>query len=207
MQDTDSASAVTVPASGGVSAEPLAYYDPGSSLWKTSQGSLLEGLGQFSGPWPASGLMRNGQLYERPMSVLPTAAPESLSWPTPNTGEGRRGADVTANRQGSPTLTGVVCWLTPQSRDHKGISQKVAKGLFTGGLPDQLLGLGRRDPENHNTPGNPRGSSLVLNARWVLCLMGFPTTWLDGVAPPSRRQATRLSPRLPSASPPASLSS
>jgi len=82
-------------------------------------------------------------------------------------------------------------WLMPQSRDHKGISQKVAKGLFTGGLPDQLAGLPA--PARRNTSGSRPESShpVVLNPRWVCTLMGLPPDYLDGVEPPSRRSGTR----------------
>lgn len=91
-------------------------------------------------------------------------------------------------------------WMTPQSRDHKGVSQKLATGQYTGGLPDQLAGL--HDQATHNMNGNRPASSPrpVLNPRWVACLMGFPVNWLDGVAPPSRRSATRSSLTSPNSS-------
>lgn len=421
-----------VPGSGGVSAEPFAWFDPSSWSWKTSQGSLLEDSTSFSGPWPVSGVMRNGKLYARATSgrhsfaresslwLTPNATPGATSnngenagrpatgkslakqadgrwptpdasmatggritgpqmsdtgrmpdgskrqvtlntaaarsWPTPQTrdgdssartipaaatarrrfDQGRRNLDdalamteratwptptsgdskgagsrnlegssahagvsltdavrfgnSTTPRQtkwptptvmdaadfmGKPdkgrtgpnsghTLTGKAVrdtWMTPQSRDHKGISQKVAKGEFTGGLPDQLLGMqrgadGPPAPENPNTDGSRPASSprllgdvwptpqayqapegmgkptstpldravtepgpsratkggnltprpLVLNPRWVLTLMGFPATYLDGVAPPSKRSATRSSPRSAPSSPAVSVS-
>lgn len=364
-----------VPGSGGVSAEPFASWDRSSWSWRTSQGSLLEDSTSFSGPWPASGVMRNGKLYARATSgrhsfaresslwLTPNATPGATSnngenagrpatgkslakqadgrwptpraedsessgrrqgrdvddtltakarasWPTPNAGESIRGSDATADREGSPTLTGAVrstwptptagdsesagsrnlegseahagvsltdaarygnsttprseaTWMTPQSRDHKGISQKVAKGEYTGGLPDQLLGMQRGEAgppaqENHNTLGSLQGFSpqavgdatwptpqayqapegmgkptstpldravtepgpsratkggqltprpLVLNPRWVLCLMGFPATYLDGVAPPSKRSGTRSSRKSAPSSPVVSASS
>ena len=43
----------------------LANYDPASSLWRTSQSCLVEGLQTYSDRWPRSGTMRNGTAYLR----------------------------------------------------------------------------------------------------------------------------------------------
>ena len=59
--------------SGKTSSGSLARWDPDTSSWRTSQASLAgEGSLPFSGRWPRSGTMRNGSLYEHPMSVRPT---------------------------------------------------------------------------------------------------------------------------------------
>lgn len=249
-----------VPGSGGVSAEPFASFDRASWSWRTSQGSLLEDSTSFSGPWPVSGVMRNGKLYARATSgrhsfaresslwLTPNATPGATSnngedagrpatgkslakqadgrWPTPTAGDSKSAGS--RNLEGSEAHAGVsltdavrfgnsttprqwqspqtsdangvrvpdgkrslglntqATWMTPQSRDHKGISQKMAKGEYTGGLPDQLLGMQRGPdgppaPESPNTPGSRPASSppLVLNALWVSALMGFPINWLD----------------------------
>lgn len=54
----------------------LASYDQDSSVWRTSQTSLLallnsreHGLAAFSETWPRSGMMRNGRAYRRRPSV------------------------------------------------------------------------------------------------------------------------------------------
>ena len=41
----------------------LMKYDPATQLWKTSQLSLFVGSTEFSGPWPRSGMMRNGVVF------------------------------------------------------------------------------------------------------------------------------------------------
>lgn len=233
------------PGSGLSSTDVLASFDPASSSWKTSAGSLFEDSTPFSDAWPDEGMTRNGRLYARRMLARRTAeracssSPTELDhWPTPQKVERddpKKEYTRPANayypdgRKCQPTLSGAVNrywptpiatdstssarhttttgvmhpgttltdavraddWMTPQSRDYKGISQKVAKGEYTGGLPDQLAGL--HDRVNHNTDGNPRAPSPrpVLNPRWVACLMGFPADYLDGVEPPSRRSGTR----------------
>lgn len=63
--------------------ESFARYDRDSSLWKTPQCSLLEGLDVFSETWPRWGTMRNGECLERPMLEPRIIATEYGSWPTP----------------------------------------------------------------------------------------------------------------------------
>ena len=51
-------------------------------------------------------------------------------------------------------------------------------------MTENLSRSGPRDPDTHNTVGNPPG---LLNATWVETLMGFPIEWTDFV-----RLATQL---------------
>lgn len=85
-------------------------------------------------------------------------------------------------------------WATPSTTDYKGsVTPAAARAELSNRgvrLPEQLTKLdGPPDQANPNTTGNPRESlpRPVLNPRWVLTLMGFPPTYLDGVVPPSRR--------------------
>jgi hypothetical protein len=69
---------------GPTSYRLFAYYDPPTSCWRTLQGTLVSGLDEFSGTWPAAGMWDLGQAYELPMLVPPTVAAESSSLlPTP----------------------------------------------------------------------------------------------------------------------------
>ena len=61
----------------------LARYNPGSRSWRTAQCSLLGGLELYSATFPRWGTLRNGELWERTMPVLPTAGNESGLWRTP----------------------------------------------------------------------------------------------------------------------------
>lgn len=128
-------------------------------------------------------------------------------WPTPQAHDatgGRGKNNLFADSHYKPhDLTDAIQpdWLTPQSRDHKGISQKPATGEFTGSICDQLLemqGSGPPGPASSSTTGS---RPVVLNPRWVAALMGFPVDWLDGVAPPSRPSGTRSSRKSPKSSP------
>ena len=70
--------------------EPLAFYDPGSSSWRTYAACLPLTEGEpsdvFSGTWPASGTTRSGRCYARPTPAHPTGGPACSSLlPTPMT--------------------------------------------------------------------------------------------------------------------------
>ena len=105
--------------SGPTSPAPLAFYDPESSSWRTSQATLLSDSMPCSVTLPRWGSMRSGALYERPMLAPATSEPDcSSSLPTPranaSTGKGRRG-------EGGPNLQTAVAMLpTPLARDAKG---------------------------------------------------------------------------------------
>lgn len=220
---------VRVPACGESLPDSLASYDPAQSVWKTSQGSLLEDSTSSSVIWPRSGMTRSGRLYALPTSArridgngcsswptpvvtdavgavnrnLPgskahaghsltdvvTGGQAPRAWPTPRA-EDSESSGARHSRGTTDTLTAMTRqWMTPQSRDWKGISQAPAtKGTYTGGLPDQLAGL--RDRANPNTPGSPPARSVVLNPAWVSCLMGFPEDWCDIGDVPLPRSAT-----------------
>jgi hypothetical protein len=61
----------------------FARFDRDTSSWKTAQCSLVEGLDEFSETWPEWASMRNGECWEREMSVLPMFEKGSGYWHTP----------------------------------------------------------------------------------------------------------------------------
>jgi hypothetical protein len=173
VQDYDEDSPAIDLDCGGASDVPLAWFDRATSSWRTSQGSLLAASTLFSDPWPVSGSMRSGQLFEHPTFRPRIVAPVCSSWLT------------------------LSEWPTPQARDHKGVDLNSREGGSS--LPHHVLtgarthgADGRLDRENRSTIGSRRERSRLesLNLRWVLCLMGFQPTWLDGIAPGTRQRAT-----------------
>lgn len=66
----------------------FARYDQSTRSWKTAQCSLIEGLDEFSGTWPKSGMMRSGQCWELMMSARPTSESACGFWRTPDTSAG-----------------------------------------------------------------------------------------------------------------------
>ncbi len=62
----------------------FARFDRDSSLWKTPQCSLLEGLDVFSETWPRWGTMRNGECWELPtLAGVMAGTASGFSHPTP----------------------------------------------------------------------------------------------------------------------------
>jgi hypothetical protein len=80
--------------SGGSLLDSLAYFDPDSCSWKTSQQSLLMASDVFSGILPASGTMRSGRLYPRAAWVRHTCDAECSLWPTPLASSDTRGFGI-----------------------------------------------------------------------------------------------------------------
>jgi len=63
--------------------ESSVKYDPATSLWKTRQCSLLEGLDEFSETWPKWGIMCDGESWELITPAHLTREIESGLWATP----------------------------------------------------------------------------------------------------------------------------
>jgi len=125
-------------------------------------------------------------------------------WPTPRSedsessgrrhGRGTSDTLTAATRDHEPAL-----FPTPAARDYRS-PNRLPYAERGGGMKGEQLNnfvaqIGPRDQGNHNTTGSPPAASAprVLNPRWVLALMGFPTTWLDGAVPRSKRRETRSS--------------
>ncbi len=68
---------------GPMYAQPLMRFDQDTQSWRTSEATSLWDLPMSSPTLPASGLMRNGELFARPMLERPTSATGSSSLPTP----------------------------------------------------------------------------------------------------------------------------
>ena len=74
---------------GPTSQVPLAFYDPESLCWRTSQTTLLEAGGERLETLPAWGTTRGGALYGRPTPERLIAGRESSPShliPTPDAG-------------------------------------------------------------------------------------------------------------------------
>lgn len=163
---------------------PAASSNNGSNAGQPQSGKSP--MRQIRGEWPTS-TSADGERtsLQYPGNHNPTLL--GACWPTPRA-EDAECAGERVSRGRTDTLLSRVRektdeWITPQARDARGITQGVALGDFTDALPDQLAGL--HDRVNGSTPGSLPGQSPrpMLNPRWVLTLMGFPSDWLDGVSP------------------------
>ncbi len=67
--------------SGPSSSESFAWYDPDTSSWKTSQGSLLPEWETYSETWPRAGMTRSGKAFRLRLLAPRIYGGESSSWP------------------------------------------------------------------------------------------------------------------------------
>lgn len=159
----------------------LAYYDHATSSWKTYGLLWEEDYPESSETWPATGMMRNGKLYQRPRLVPRISESDCLLWPTPTAGDSIRGATIYSG--GNPSLLQAVreMWPTPTVcglHNRKGLSKSSGDGLSTAAKA-----------------GEDTANTGSLNPEWVGWLMGFPLGYTN-----CEDSATPLSPKSPSGS-------
>ncbi len=63
--------------------ESFARFNPNTSLWKTAQHSLFEGLEEFTGTWPRFGMMIDGECSELANLDSHIHGKDCFYWPTP----------------------------------------------------------------------------------------------------------------------------
>ena len=117
---------------GRSSPDCFAYFDHDSCCWRTSQGTLVSGLDEFSETWPDSGTMRSGRVYELQGLERPTCESGSSSWPTAsasvaNDGESLKSWErrreknlalhLNGNGMGTPLTIAAVRWPTARMED------------------------------------------------------------------------------------------
>ena len=98
--------------------DPFARLDANGVFWRTSpQFSLFLQDTPYSENLPKAGSMRNGFLYERPMSALRTAGNGSSSWPTARAED----SECCGNHPGGADSLGGAAkgWSTPSTEDFK----------------------------------------------------------------------------------------
>ncbi len=179
----------------------LASFDPDTWLLKTSQACALEGWTTFSGTLPRSGMMRNGRVYERPMSAPHIDENGSGLWPTPRAEERQQ---HNSSDKYVALSKAVRTWPTPRVTTGGMIaSKKQVRAVLEGRINERGAGAcklelsvevaeARKDwatPTAHPRTHTPRqvdhGEQLAnqvrgqLNPTWVEWLMGFPLGWTD----------------------------
>ena len=148
--------------------ESSVKFDPATSSWKTRQGSLLEGLDEFSETWPRWGIMRGGECWELTTQALPTSGNESGSWPTPTVcgNYNRKGLSKTS---GDGLATSVKQWPTPQASDNRD------RGNLGSGAIQRRRDKGKQIGLSQSVSD----TSGALNPPWVEWLMAWPLEWTD----------------------------
>ncbi len=154
---------------GRMSPTPFATYDPDTSCWRTCEATLFSDSPPYSATFPAWGMTRSGDAYERQMSERPTVASDCSSLlGTPNAHpRTHTPRDV---RHGMQLANQVAALLpTPTSRDHKGRNQRNDTTCLPGAvalLPTPTARLGRENGGSAQAKRytNPERSNDLDNA-------------------------------------------
>ena len=91
--------------------QPLAFYDPDTSSWKTYEATLDLDLEKCSATLPQSGMTQDELLYELVMLEPRTAESDYLSLPTPKVGG--QGSNPSEYRRKTPGLAAVIMMNIP----------------------------------------------------------------------------------------------
>lgn len=113
--------------SGPTSRTPFAFFDPGESCWRTSQGTFPWDSGTFSGTWPKRGSMRSGACYEHPTWEPPTSERGCSSSPTMPTPTGDDANNVTRASGEYQSLARTAHNLLPTPERSDGTGGRISK--------------------------------------------------------------------------------
>jgi len=170
------------PVYGQRCSESFAMYDPATSLWRTSQLSLVEGLDEFLETWPRAGTTRTGIAYQHEALVPLTGGTGCSLWPTPNAMPGTNDLnwEATDGRM-KPNKLGwaVRAWPTPTSRDHKDGSAESCANVPVNALLGRAVHYPTPEPGGSLTQRTWRSPQArdVKNAR-------APEKWQSGERQP-----------------------
>lgn len=148
LSPEDGAAKTTLGTSGPRLPASFAQYDPLTSSWKTSQGTLAWGSDEFLETWPRAGMTRSGTVYPLQPSAPLTDATGFLLWPTPNARDGN------------------AFYFLPR------LNAQVARRW--GGFRDSGARVGQALTWH---PAIALQGSGVLHPMFPECLMGFPPNW------------------------------
>ncbi len=149
--------------SGPSSTESFAWYDPDTSSWKTSQGSLLPEWETFSETWPRAGMTVSGKAFR-----LRLLAPRTY-------GGGSSSSHILQGLSRAVRL-----WPTPRA------SKIMNRRISIDRRPSMLDRESMPTLEDFMGEADPTTIGGRLNPTWVEWLMGFPEGWTgleDSVTP------------------------
>ena len=148
----------------------LAKFDPDSYSWKTAQCSFIEESGECLETFPASGLTRDGLLWEQTRSERPTKGIERGLWRTPDTGGGGMQKQLSQGKTHRASGHSIQIRLQDQVNNPKLWPTPVQRMYKDKGYPSEY---GRNEIPLAAQVGGP------LNPDWVEWLMGWPIGWTD----------------------------
>jgi hypothetical protein len=155
----------------------LANYDRNTSSWRTSQlcflaqmNGLGDGLAEYWGTWPRSGMMQSGTAYQLPTLAHLTNETACGLLPTPrkNDSQKRGNFDVSNSRNGFPAAVKRLFLPTIGKQEPKGSSRKRYRDSphFRGAKMSEGLRISEDDP-------------IYLHPSFAEAAMGFPIGWTE----------------------------
>lgn len=169
---------------GPSSSESFAAYDPDSSSWKTSQGSLLPEWATYSETWPRSGMTRNGRAFRQRLLALRISGGGSSLLHTPTATGNQAAPSMRSRDPGSwfPTPTAVSYGSNQGGGMGRvgpvrySLESMARRGMWP--TPTQADGMGGPGSSGRDGGDNLRTAvNGQLNPTWVSQLMGFPLGW------------------------------
>lgn len=168
----------------------FASWSQESLSWKTSQRSLDGELMPFSGQWPRSGLMLNGQSFRQKCSARRTKGKGSSLLPTPRVSDAERGGrgDLLTILRGYQTRHAGTL-PAQDAKNRTGGASLVVKLVSM--LPTPTARdwrSGKASDETHGRNSRPLNEVLALmsgnqsgqtNPRFLEWMMGFPLGWTE----------------------------
>ncbi len=168
--------------------ESLGKFNPNGSFLKTLVDLFPADTGGPSYPtFPASGMMRDGRVWELTKPAPRTDGKDGGYWPTPDANMGMRGGQNPDRINPERTFTlndAIRMWPTPRaehdSGKHRGKPDTLHSAVKTWPTPRASMSHGAGE---HGQGGKDLQTEAggTLHSRWVAWLMGWPLTWCDAV--------------------------
>lgn len=169
--------------SGRMCGKQFATYDPDTSSWKMWPDIGLWGSIEYSGTWPKTGYMRDGSVFELPMSgpvIDESGCSSSQLLPTPRATDGTKGGPNQRGSSGDLMLPSAVHLLPT-------VEAKLATnwGDYEPAIrrAEQAMGEPAPPPTEPSSKGNPR-----LSAAFAEWMMGLPAGHVTAVPGLSRNE-------------------
>lgn len=149
----------------GKSCASLAWFDRGSSLWKTYQRSLVTDWALYSETWPKWGMTLDGVVYAPLMLERPTNGTDGGCWPTLTIcgNYNRKGASKTS---GDGLITALRKYPTLLARDSRTV-RGGARSMKALGSEPLITVVAELEQQRDGR----------LNPTWAEWFMGFPMGW------------------------------
>lgn len=181
---------LTIETSGRKSSESLGRFNQDGFFLKMCRELFQTDLSEPSSvTWPASGMMRDGRVWELTRLVPRTEGNDGGVWPTPDANMGTRGGQNPGRINPERTFTlndAIRMWPTPNTQDAKGAGSLKSRMEGRQMMLHQAVKIWPtpRASMSHGAGEHGQGGKDLqttvggkLNPMWVEWLMAWPLGW------------------------------